>query len=114
MSGDGDPDLYFVLSRIDPDRRSRLGDLRADHLSYVLAMAERVHHGGLLTGPDGPDAITMVVSAGSLNEAAELMAGDPYRPLYASVEVSRFIQRIPEAYVGELRQMLDDARAGQP
>ena len=61
-SGD---ELYFVLSRVDLSGRARMAELRAEHLEYVLAMRERVQHGGLLAGADGPEAISMVLSATS-------------------------------------------------
>jgi uncharacterized protein YciI len=110
----GDQELFFVLSRIEPSRRADMGALRAEHLQFVLAMRDRVQHGGVLTGPDGPEAISMVLSATSRDEAIELVAADPYRALYSTVEVARFVQRVPEAHEGELRAMLEEALGTDP
>jgi uncharacterized protein YciI len=107
-----DEQLFAVTSRIEPSGRARMAELRAEHLRYVLAMRERITHGGVYMGPDGPEAISMVLRASSAEEIQELAAQDPYRELYSSVEVSRFVQRVPEAHEGELQQMLDEALGG--
>jgi uncharacterized protein YciI len=109
-----DRELFFVLSTIEPARRADMGGLRAEHLQFVLAMRDRVQHGGVLAGPEGPEAISMVLAAASREEAVELVAADPYRALYSSVEVSRFVQRVPEAHEGELREMLEEALGTDP
>lgn len=107
----GEP-LYFVLFRIDPSQRGRMAELRTEHLLHVISMGDRIVHGGLLMGSDGPDGVSMVLRATSAEEVGELIAKDPYRDLCSSVEIAPFVQRIPEGSQGELRQLLDEALRG--
>jgi hypothetical protein len=87
---------------------------RAEHLEFAIEHRDRISYGGLLAGPAGPSGICYFVQAVDAEEVHDWTDHDPYRSLYASVEVQPFVQRVPEGEPGELEQLLDAARRDTP
>jgi len=97
------------MCRIDPARAEEMTALRAEHLDHVIEHHELIHHGGLLSGPDGPTAICLFIRAESIEHARAIAELDPYCPLYESIEIAAFTQRIPERFAGELAELRQSA-----
>ena len=104
------PGVWLVMCHFDPDARERMLELRAAHLEFAIGERDRIRYGGLLSGPSGPTGIAYFVEAADRTEVEAWTRRDPYGSVYASVEVTPFVQRIPEGGPRELERLLDAAR----
>ena len=92
------PSRYWIPFK--PDSETLRAKTRPAHLEYAAAIREKIIFAGPTLSEDGSKmtASVWVIEAGSFEEAREITAQDPFEQagLFASKEIHRFMQVIPE------------------
>lgn len=100
--------MYLAYCEFDPERIDELPRLRAAHLQHVLAHRDRIEFGGLVgVEGDPPEALVLFMRAGSAADVEAVVRADPYSSVWRTAVVREFQRRVPEAYDGQLADMLE-------
>lgn len=88
--------LCYFKSNVEEDRQT----LIKNHQLYISQRLHQITFGGLLHDEDGKDiGLCIFVKANKKDDVFEILHNDPYYPLYQTVQVHRFSQRVPNQSV---------------
>lgn len=88
---------FIVTCRFDPARTEEMAVLRPRHLAYIEGHRPSIAFGGLIGDASAvPVGICYILDVADLSHARSFADEDPYAPIYRSVDVEPFAQRLPE------------------
>ena len=102
MAGGGPVGRFAVLCTLDVGSPSAIAERRLDHLAHVAAHRDLIAFGGVVgDAPGPPERILYFLDVADRGGAEAFVAADPYAPLYTSVRIEPFSQRLPEPHPPE-------------